>query len=354
MDISKIDKNLKVETNLDKPDIVWYDGAETPFRRFGACAQGDVPFQRVPTAVAKATSENVLALSRNTAGIRLRFATNSPYIAIKVEWGGMSIMPHFALSGSVGLDLYRVAGGQHFFEGTFMPDYNAHKGYARLVDVAGGVLTDYVLNLPLYNTVDKLYIGIQEGSQLTAGKEAYVNDKPVVFYGSSSTQGGCASRPGNAYEGFISRALNMDFINLGLSGSCHGEPAIADYMAGLDMAAFVCDYDHNAPNPAELLERHYPLYETIRTKQPDLPYIIVTRPRRQSTDIDRGRLAAIMETYNRAVAAGDRNIYFVDGAGFYPAGAEIDATVEGCHPTDLGFYFMAQGMQPVLRSLLYR
>ncbi len=352
MDISRIDKNLRIETNLNKHDIVWYDGSQAPFRRYGACAQSVAPFRRLPENVAEETSIGVAAGAKNAAGIRLRFATDSPYIAIKTQWNSLGVMPHFALSGSVGFDLYRVKNGQHYFVGNFLPDFQAQKGYERAIDIPGGVMYEYVLNFPLYNPVDALYIGLKEGSLLTAGEEQYVNSKPVVFYGSSITQGGCASRAGNSYEGFISRALNMDYINLGFSGSCHGEREIAAYMAEMDMAAFVCDYDHNSPDGAELLERHEALYKTVRAKQPTLPYIIVTRPWRTDTQVDRGRLSAIMQTYMHAVEAGDKHVFFVDGGGFFPAGVELDGTVDGCHPTDLGFYFMAQGLIPILRPLL--
>lgn len=354
MDIAKIDRNFIIETNLKEADIVWRDAAAEPFRLYGACPEAEGPFYRLPQSVAGTINGGVWGLCRHCAGIRLRFATNSPYIAIKAAWDSLSRMEHFPLTGSSAFDLFTCVDGKQTFVNGFRCSFNSNNGYESILYPSSGDMKEYVLDFPLYNAVDSLYIGLKEGSTLTAGTETYHNDKPVVFYGSSITQGGCASVPGNSYQGFLSRALNMDYINLGFSGSCHGEPAAAEYMAGLDMSVFVCDYDHNAPSADELRANHYNLYKTIRTAHPDLPYVIVTRPHRADTPDGRERFTVIMDTYMRAIAEGDTHVYFVDGNGFFPADLGLSCTVDGCHPTDLGFYFMAQTLEKVLKPLLYR
>jgi hypothetical protein len=144
----------------------------------------------------------------------------------------------------------------------------------------------------------------------------------------------------------------MDYVNLGFSGSCHGEPAAAAYMASLDMSVFVCDFDHNAPDANELRANHYNLYKTIRAAHPDLPYVIVTKPIRWDNDNGRERHAVIMETYTRAIAEGDKHVYFVDGNDFFPADLGTSCTVDCCHPTDLGFASMAQAVGDVLEKIL--
>ncbi len=357
MDIVKIDPNLKLASALEEKDIVWNNALGEPFRLCGATAQNspDAPLMRIPQEIAKSVSDGVAWLNRHTAGIRVRFATDSPYIAVKMEWGGFRFMGHMAGAGSSGADLYRVKDGVHRFVGAVFPGYNYEEvtqGVEGLIRVPAE-MTDYVLGLPLYNDVDRLYIGVKEGCRLTAGVEEYRNEKPVIFYGSSITQGGCASRPGNCYQGHLSRSLNMDYINLGFSGSAKGEQEIADYIASLDMAAFVLDYDHNAPNPEHLKKTHYNFYETVRRAHPDLPIMMISRPDYAGSWDANQRLAVIADTYHRAVESGDQNVYFINGADFFAGELADSCTVDGCHPTDLGFYFMAQVIGPVLKRILF-
>lgn len=355
MNIAEIDSNLRLETSLSEPDIVWADAATAPVRLYGAAARSDGPYRRLPVEVAQRVNPGVAWLYRHTAGIRLRFATDSPYLALKAEWGdkggGLEQMSHMALSGSAGFDLYAVRNGQQRFAGAALPPVNAADGFEWLFRLPAGQW-EYILNFPLYNGVERLYLGVKAGSRLAPGEETYRAVPPVVFYGSSITQGGCAARPGNAYEARLSRLLNVDFINLGFSGNARGETAMAEYIRALPMSVFVCDYDHNAVSPAALRETHHAFYETVRQAQPTVPYVMVSRPNR-TEDLDtRRRLAVIAESYAAGIAAGDQNLYLVAGNGFFPGDTADDCTVDGCHPTDLGFYFMAQGLAPLLERLL--
>jgi hypothetical protein len=212
-------------------------------------------------------------------------------------------------------------------------------------------MREYLINFPLYSDVTNLYIGLHRGFRIEEGRP-YANDKPVVFYGSSITQGASASRPGNCYQNFISRNLNMDYTNLGFSGNGRAEPAIADYMAGLDMRAFVCDYDHNAPDAEYLCATHGRLYETIRRRQPDLPYVIISKPDFDSDPAEnRKRREIIYSTYRGAVENGDSRVYFIDGERLFGTCDRGACTVDGCHPNDLGFYRMAEVIGSVLARI---
>ena len=164
---------------------------------------------------------------------------------------------------------------------------------------------------------------------------------PVVYYGSSITQGGCASRPGMAYQNIISRWYNCDHINLGFSGNAKGEDAIAEYIAGLKMSVFVYDYDHNAPNVEHLKKTHKRMFDIIRGKNPNLPIIIVSMPKYPLTNNEVLRREVIKETYKTAKSQGDNNVYFIDGCEMMRFKGGNEATVDNCHPTDLGFRRMA-------------
>lgn len=106
----------------------------------------------------------------------------------------------------------------------------------------------------------------------------YSIEKPIVFYGSSITQGGCASRPGNSYTHIICRWLDANMVNLGFSGNAKGEPEMAELISQIDMGALVMDYDHNAPDAEYLLNTHENFFKIIRSNHPYLPVIFVSKP----------------------------------------------------------------------------
>ncbi len=350
MRVEDVDKNLKVDKTIDKTGLVFYNFEEEPFKIYGKLERGeDGRFYRVPREIAEKTNPGVLALCTNTAGGRVKFRTDSARVAIIAKYGeDIYHGSHFPITGSVGLDLYE---GKTFLGG-FVPPYDMpNKAYEAVVSVSGEKRErELTINLPLYSDLIELYIGLEEGATLKAPKE-YKYEKPVLYYGSSITQGGCASRPGSAYQAHLTRWLDCDHINLGFSGSAKGEDAIVDYMASLDMSVFVCDYDHNAPTPEHLEATHLPLYRKMRAAHPDIPIIFMTRPNGILSSDRVVRKEIIKKTYDTAISEGDKNVYFLDMAEAMPFDGD-EGTVEGCHPTDLGFYFMAKGIYPVLREAL--
>lgn len=351
MDFSKIDKNFDLHIELNKDDIVWHESDQSPFVVYGAYSTN--PYKRIPSEVAKNTSEGVEILHTNTAGIRIRFRTNSPYLAIHVEWDEQTKFPHMAITGTSCFDLYSynpITQKQSFIIPMCCP-VDAPTGFDGLCELSGE-MKDYVLNFPLYNNVSKLYIGVKEGSDFEEPAK-YINDLPVVFYGSSITQGGCASRPGSSYQNILSRKLNFDFINLGFSGNGKAEDAIVDYMAGLEMSVFVSDYDHNAPDPEYLKSTHYKMYQKIRERHPDVPYIMLTKPDYNFVRENDLRRVVVMESFCKAILGGDKNVYFVDGASIFRDDEFDCCTVDGCHPTDLGFSNFAKALYPTLKVALF-
>jgi hypothetical protein len=128
-------------------------------------------------------------------------------------------------------------------------------GYESVIRFETRRKREITINFPLYSSVSALYIGLEENA-VVEPSAGYKNKKPMVFYGSSITQGACASRPGNSYANIVSRTLGIDHINLGFSGNAKGEQTMADYIASLDMSVFVYDYDYNAPDPEHLQNTH--------------------------------------------------------------------------------------------------
>ena len=348
MDICEIDKNFAVETNLKEKDIVFHHILEEPISVYGVRYENGY-FFRMPKAVATTVNPGVASLCGNTAGGRIRFVTDSPYIAIKVKYHSVHRSDHFPLCGTAGFDLYYNEGNGFDYFATFRPPYHMVDTYESIHYPNKGKCT-YQINMPLYSTVAMVWIGIKEGSVLEQA-EGYPNEKPVVFLGSSITQGGCASRPGTAYTEMLSRRLNFDYINLGFSGSCRAEDTMIDYIASLDMSVLVYDYDHNAPTPEHLMETHEKGYLRIREQHPNLPIIMLTAPKWNISPYYATRRDIIRANYERAVARGDKNVYFIDGETLFSI-CKKDGTVDDTHPNDLGFFSMAEAIAPILEKLL--
>ena len=347
-DIAKIDKNLAVETSIEREGLCFYDAEEVPFQIYGIFKENGV-FRRMPEQIAKKVNEGVYELHTNTAGGRVRFITDSPYVAIKTEYVPGK-MPHFALTGSAGFDMYAEYNGEARFIRTFIPPFNVQDGYESVWDFTDCNERLVTINFPLYSTVSKLYIGLKEGSVLKAAPE-YRIQKPIVYYGSSITQGGCASKPGSSYQSILSRRFDCDYINLGFSGSAKGEDAMVDYIKGLDMSIFVLDYDHNAPSHEHLVETHSKMYETIRAAKPDLPILILPRPKYHLNELDQRRFEIVYNTYLAALARGDKNVYFLDGKKLMEV-VKDNGTVDGTHPSDSGFFSMACAVGDVFEKIL--
>lgn len=354
---------------MPETGIKWRDASDKCFTHYGlikeSIYENETPvYERMPQEIAKqGVNPELTMLARSTAGGRLRFKTDSKYIAIRVWWEVQYETPHQPSGGTSGFDLYLTEDGKCRYYKTLMPPTraeNRHKGYRQIVYFETEKMRDVTIYFPIANRVDRLEIGLEETAQLLPA-EGYALDKPIVFYGSSITHGGCASRPGNTYEGHVSRILNMDQRNMGFSDSARGEISIAEYIASLDMCAFVYDYDHNAPTPEWLRNTHYPFYKVIRKAKPNIPIICISRPAFELKDIaepgqreveTKERKAIILETMKRAKDEGDENIYFVDGSKLFEGEASDACTVDGLHPNDLGFYRMAQALIPVLKQAL--
>ncbi len=348
MEIIAKEHKVDIETKLDREGLVFLDIMQPPFSIHGLMYE-DGHFCRIPDAVGENVSPNVRGLAKNTAGGRIRFRLkNAGWFAIHTETddigSGWSISP---TSGLKGVDVY-VNNVFSRIDFPFNPEEYLFTYYGSTGD------DEIVINLPLSRKLNKIYLGFPEDAIIAPPRE-YSLKKPIVFYGSSITQGMCATHPGMAYEEQLSRKLDFDYINLGFSGSAKGEDAIAEYISGLDMSIFVYDYDHNAPSPEFLAETHEKMFKRIRAAQPNLPILMLSRPRPKSAESNSdvmARQAVIRKTYENALAAGDKNIYFLPGTELIRDEIGNDWSICGTHPTDLGFFSMASAIEPVLKEII--
>ena len=343
--IAAIDPNFKVETQIEKTDIRFYNVLEEPFQVYGVFYQ-DGKFRRLPESVAQTVSPSVLRLHSHTAGGRIRFRTNSPYVAISAKMPTVGKMPHFALTGSVGFDLSE----DQRHRKCLAPPFAVKDGYEGVIELGNAQMRDITIFMPTYSEVAQLYIGLRDQAVLEPPKP-YTHETPIVYYGSSITQGGCASRPGMAYESIVSRRLDTDYINLGFSGSAKGEPEIAQYIKSLKMSVFVYDYDHNAPTMEHYQKTHEAMFRTIRDANPELPIVCMSRPQYYVTPVVQQRMDIMRATVENSRARGDKKVWMLTGPELM-ALTDGEGLVDGCHPTDLGFFSMAKAVGDLLATII--
>ena len=351
-DISTIDKNLKIAESFGRDDIELYDTVKPPFSLYGVFYE-DGLFRRMPKEVAQMVNDGVARLSENTSGGRVCFSTDSECIALSCTRPSFWSMGHMARTGNGGFSLYERVNGRWLYLASFVPPA-APSGYSSIANLPGGKKhRELMLQMPLYAPVSSLLVGVAEGSALEEWHGEYTHKKPIVFYGSSITQGGCASTPGGDYAGRLCRRFDTDYINLGFSGSAKGEKAMMEYIAGLEMSVFVYDYDYNAPDAEHLRKTHYEGYRTVREAQPELPIIMMSAPNYDKIDQDMAaRRDIIAASYERALAEGDTNVYFVDSKVHFATFNADECTVDGTHPNDLGFARMADAVGSVIEKIL--
>ncbi len=281
----------------------------------------------------------------------MRFRTDAAEVTAHMELDTLTVDFAIPLCGSAGAVAALGTGADMRYAGLLCPRQYDQR-LVSLTFVKAPVMEDVTLFLPRNEVVRSVWFTLPDGAKVEA-PTPYAVERPIVFYGSSITEGGCASRVTNAYPALVSKWLNADYINLGFSGLAKGELPVAQFIARHEMSAFVYDYDHNAPNPAHLMATHEPFFKVIRNAHPKLPILIQTKPDPDTNPADAAaRREIIRATFLRAQAAGDEHVRFIDGQTFFGQTGRADCTVDGCHPNDLGFMRMAETVYPVLKEML--
>lgn len=357
MDIREIDSNLIQETKEDLSDIELYDASKAPFSLHGIqYDEEEGRFCRFDHTTVDIGKKGIHYVAGETAGGRIRFSTDSTEIVLIVEYPYVTFLTNMPRTGTCGFALNKNVGDQEQLVINMRPEQNDEKGFVRTVKFANpeNKMQDFTLYLPLYNLVNKVYIGVTKGAKVGKGKSYRQDVKPIMYYGSSITQGGCASRPDTCYQGLICKKNNVDFINYGMSGWARAEENMVKFLAKTDCSVAVLDYDHNAPSPEYLKETHLRMYRIYREARPDTPIILISRPDHLRDDVVNKRYRIIKKTYNIAKKEGDKNIYFIDGRTFFGMD-EFDICTSDCtHPTDLGFYKMAQKIGKLIDSIILK
>ena len=285
-----------------------------------------------------------------TPGARMCFRTDSPTLRIGVELA--------TLHTDVGMSLYACQSAHillgdrrtpHYLRLVYPKNYE-EKCFEREL-TKKPVMEDVTIFLPMAEMVDTVWVEVEDDANVEA-PTPYRATAPIAFYGSSITEGGHASRPCNTYTAILSSRLNVDYYNFGFSGNAKGQLPIADYICTLDISALVIDYDHNAGDLEFLQNTHEPFFRRIREHKPTLPIVFTTRPNFEHTPDAAERRAIVRATYERARAAGDENVYFIDGESFYGTRERYLCTTDATHPNDIGHERMASVYEPLLADIL--
>jgi hypothetical protein len=337
--------------------VLWYD-----IRALEIEGQGwrdtKAPFDRLPAKAEGAVRPPVWALSRQSAGLCVRFITDAT--AIQARWTLTSdqlAMAHMPAVGVSGLDLYTrpANGGRWQWLGVGIPRQKTTTTF--LVAGLPEGKREFLLYLPLYNGVTSVEIGLPKGAALAKTPPRPAGHaRPVVFYGTSITQGGCASRPGMVHTAIIGRKLDMPVINLGFSGNGTMDESITRLVAELDAAAYVIDCLPNL-NAAQIGERTEPLVRGLRKARPATPILLVEDRTYANAPLlpavatrNRESRAAFKAAYERLLADKVPGLFYLRGD--HLIGDDGEGTVDSSHPTDLGFLRQAEAFLEVLGPAL--
>lgn len=342
-------------TSMPGKKIAWYD-----IRLLGVEGQGwtetAAPYDRLPAKAEKIVRPPVWGLSRHSAGLCVRFVTDAT--TINARWELISnrlALPHMPATGVSGLDLYVKTGGKWRWLSVGRPTRQTNS--VRLVSGIPAGMREYLLYLPLYNGVKSVEVGFPLSSSLyKADPRGGKPLKPILFYGTSITQGGCASRTGMVHTAILGRRLNRPVINLGFSGNGRMEPEMARLFAELDPAVYVLDCLPNMDGKL-VRQRVVPFVRILRKARPTTPILLVedrsytnaflVGARRKRNEENR---RALKEAYATLKREGVANLYYLEGE--HLLGDDGEGTVDSSHPTDLGFVRQADAFEKVLRPLV--
>jgi len=296
------------------------------------------PFQRLPQKYKKTVREEVWDLSENSAGVSILFSSDTVNLSVKWSVKHNLRMNHMTDAGIKGIDLYTKRNNNWYYTNTCLP--NGKENEQILFEDIEKKNREYCLNLPLYDTLIDMQIGLDDDSIL---ENITFQNKPLVFYGTSITQGGCASRPGLVHTNIISRELGHECINLGFSGNGHLENSIGNIMSDIDASFYVVECMYNVDKKM-INQKTRPLIKAIRAnpQSKNTPIVFM-----EQVVIDMGHLntefiSSVMEKneelnkqIQESIHGGERDLFIIKHTG--AINEDSEATVDGIHFNDLGF-----------------
>ena len=336
-------------------NVVYTDASVFPL--YGKVSeQTNERYERLPSSLEGVSREPVWYLGRHSAGLYIRFRSNSTSIHARWESTFNNTMTHMTDTGTKGLDLYALVDGEWRHVCSAQPQ--GKKSERCIIANMDPVEREYMLYLSLYDGVKSLEIGVDEGSMLDLpAVDRPSREKPVVMYGTSILQGGCANRPGMAHTNIIGRRLDREVINLGFSGNALLDMEIAELMASVeDPGLYVLDYVPNASADA-IDQVGEQFFRIIRDAHPEVPVVFIEDVIFPHTIFDNKILEEVTKKniaqkrlFKKLKKSGEKRIYYISAEGMI--GDDGEATVDATHFTDLGAMRYVDHVLPVIKRAL--
>ena len=343
--------------SVSAQNVVYTDASVFPV--YGKVSdQTNTRYERLPSSLQTVSRDPVWYLGQHSAGLYVRFRSNSTSIHARWESTFNNTMTHMTDTGTKGLDLYTIVDGEWRHVCSAQPQGKTSE--RTIIANMDPIEREYMLYLSLYDGVSSLEIGVDEGASLEQpAVDRPSREKPIVMYGTSILQGGCANRPGMAHTNIISRRLDREVINLGFSGNALLDMEIAEIMASVeDPGLYVLDY---APNAfADMIDANgETFFRVIRDAHPDVPVIFIEDVIFPHTVFDKEILAEVTlkneaqkRLFLKLKKAGEKNIYYIAAEGMI--GDDGEATVDAIHFTDLGMMRYVDHVLPTIKKALKR
>lgn len=321
-------------------------------------AETETLYERLPSYLEGQTRKPVWNLGKNTSGLAIRFRSNSSSVSAKWSVLNDNRMNHMTETGIKGLDLYTWQNDTWQFVNSARP--TAVSSEQVIISNMSPTEREYMLYLPLYDGVTDLQIGVDSTAFIDVPRLSYPSsENPVIFYGTSITQGGCATRPGMSYPNILNRILNREIINLGFSGNGQLDYEIAELMSSrTDAGLFVLDFIPNV-SLEQVKEKTIIFVDKLRRQNGDIPLLFVESVlfthmkfdnQVYKTVSDKNR--ALREQYDKMKSLGYENIYYLPAENLI--GDDGEATIDGVHLTDVGFMRMADVLKSQIISIIYK
>lgn len=354
-----VDKNFQIRSNTTG-NVYWFNPLENnnvtlygfPF------IDKEKSYKRIPSLFQDNLPVNIKNLATNTAGGQIHFYTNSSKLAIDVTLTSVSQLSGMTVTAQSGFDIYVGSSYDNlkFYDASRLPLTATNYTYSFDLHSNGNEQL-IVINFPLYNGVSQLQLGINENSTLRPAR--FPNNGRVVIYGTSITQGGCASRPGLSFPNILSRKFKKEFVNYGFSGNAFGEIEVASIVSNIDnVDLFILDYEANAGTNGLLYKTLEDFIKTIRNKYPTTKIIVLSRIKYLFDEIyptlgvNREKIRIFQEELvEKLKLLGDDNIFYLNGSKIYENLDFHEYTVDSIHPNDLGFMKIAEYLEKELRKI---
>ncbi len=297
-------------------------------------------YTRLPLSAKGKVKNQFWLFSQHSSGLGIKFVTNSS--AIKVRWKLKfnSYQNYFTSIAVKGLDLYALLGKSWQFVGIAIPTKQFFNE-SLVIEGMDSIYKEFILNLPLFDGVNNLEIGIVKGCTIECPKTEVSLKPSIVIYGTSITQGASASRPGMSYPAILSRCLNKNVINLGFSGYGKFEKDLTESIMTAKPELIILECVPNS-EPEEIEKNAPDFINSIREIDKKVPILLIESIMREDSYLNLDKFnfissqnEALRKFYKKYKKGGDDNIYYLTSNKLI--GNDHEGTIDGTHLTDLGF-----------------